>query len=164
MLAIAKDAKSKDGPQYHLSFPVQLSKELSSSSSQSKLLHRTQAFMIPKQEPAFNQSQLRSQSLSSMYEKRGDTLKPISYSNQPACWESAAIQLPLASDFYWPDNEFAISVWYMLEENTLKTSSNSPIREKSKSNNIKLISQKQSSSQESYGSVSYTHLTLPTKA
>ena len=159
MLAIAKDAKSKDGPQYHLSFPVQLSKELSSSSSQSKLLHRTQAFMIPKQDPAFYQSQLRSQSLSSMYEKRGDTLKPISYSNQPACWESAAIQLPLASDFYWPDNEFAISVWYMLEENTLKTSSNSPIREKSKSNNIKLISQKQSSSQESYGCEELYHMT-----
>lgn len=157
LLAIAKDAKAKDGPQYHLSFPVQLSRE-ACSSSQSKLIHRTQAFMIPKQEPAFRQSQLRSHSLSSMYEKRGDTLKPISYSNQPASWESAAIELPLASDFYWPDNEFAITLWYMLEDNSVRTlPTDSSTREKVKTNNIKLLSQKRTS-QENYGCEELYHM------
>ncbi|XP_066923807.1 lysosomal-trafficking regulator-like [Clytia hemisphaerica] len=155
VLEIAKEAKKKDGPQYHLSFPAPLLKD-SQSGTQSKLLHRTQTFMIPKQEPAFRQSQLRSHSLSSMYEVRGDTLKPISYSNQPSSWESSAIHLPLASHFDWPDKEFSICLWYMLEDNAIKTlHKETSFGEKARHNSIKLISQQ---SHESYGCEELYHL------
>jgi len=162
LLEIAQIAKKTDGPQYQLSFPVPLIKDTPSLPKGKLLVHRTQAFMIPKQEPAFRQSQLRSQSLSSMYEMRGDKLKPISYSNQPSSWESSAIQLPLASNFYWPDKEFSVCLWYLLEDNSSsriqsQSGCDSPYKETKRHNysTIKLISQQ---SHEAYGCEELYHL------
>lgn len=113
--------------------------------------------MIPKQEPAFRQSQLRSQSLSSMYELRDSMLKPIGYSNQPSSWEASAVQLPLGSSFSWPDKEFSLCLWYVIEDAGATCGANLP-KEKPfihRQQSITLISQQ---SHESYGCEELYHL------
>lgn len=96
-----------------------------------------------------------------MYELRDSMLKPISYSNQPSSWEASALQLPLGSTFTWPDKEFSLCLWYMLEDSGVKCmSKNSGSSPKEKhfmhrQQSITLISQQ---SHESYGCEELYHL------
>lgn len=74
--------------------------------------------MIPKQDPQVN-PRPHNESWSSVYEVNGPVLKPLGYSSQPPGYEFAVIQLDLESHFIWPDKEFSISLWYMIEDNSL---------------------------------------------
>ena len=104
------------GPSHNLTFPTHFDEAVIASKTS---LQRNQTFMLPKVDSQGSRMRIRSESWSSKYETVGSVLKPIGYSIQPPAVEVAPIHLQLESKFIWPDREFSISMWFLLEDNTI---------------------------------------------